>query len=250
MLVMQKLYMKWKMWTMIWTVESRGRDFSGSDSDLDEYDYMNKRNQDISAAQVRSGRDIQGIPWGSLGITKKRYRKTRLEQYRNYENKPQSGEGLEKECKITKKGSSYYEFRRNSTSVKSTILHFQLRNLVWSTSKHDVYFMSQSSVMHWSSLTCKKSEVLNVSGHVAPSENYPGSLLEGFTQTQVSTLAVKDNLLVRWRISGRTNLQDRPGICYCTRPTDPDNAITNAVEIYTSSSGAIHFIASNNDCWS
>ncbi|KAL2483782.1 Transducin/WD40 repeat-like superfamily protein [Forsythia ovata] len=230
--------------------ESRGRDFSGSDSDLDEYDYMNKRNQEISAAQVRSGRDIQGIPWGSLGIMRKRYRKTRLEQYRNYENKPQSGEGLEKECKITKKGSSYYEFRHNSTSVKSTILHFQLRNLVWPTSKHDVYFMSQSSIMHWSSLTCKKSEVLNVSGHVAPSENYPGSLLEGFTQTQVSTLAVKDNLLVAGGNQGEIICKylDRPGICYCTRLTDHDNAITNAVEIYTSSSGAIHFIASNNDC--
>ena len=47
---------------------------------------------------------------------------------------------------------------------------FQLRNLVWATSKHDVYLMSQFSIMHWSSMTCKSSEVLNVSGHVAPSE--------------------------------------------------------------------------------
>ncbi|CAI9755051.1 unnamed protein product [Fraxinus pennsylvanica] len=230
--------------------ESQGRDFSGSESDLDEYDYMNNRMQDISAAQVRSGRDIQGIPWGSLGITRERYRKTRLEHYNNYENIPQSGEGLEKECKITKKGSSYYEFRHNSTSVKSTILHLQLRNLVWPTSKHDVYFMSQSSVMHWSSLTCKKSEVLNVSGHVAPSTTYPGSLLDGFTKIQVSTLAVKDNLLVVGGFQGELICKylDRPGICFSTRTTDDDNAITNAVEIYTSSSGAIHFIASANDC--
>ncbi|KAG9146756.1 hypothetical protein Leryth_005078 [Lithospermum erythrorhizon] len=64
--------------------------------------------------------------------------------------------------------------------------------------------MSHFSVMHWSSLTCNKSEVLNVSGHVAPHEKHPGSLLEGFTQTQVSTLAVKDNLLVA---GGRTYLQ-------------------------------------------
>lgn len=46
----------------------------------------------------------------------------------------------------------------------------QLRNLVWATSKHDVYLMSQFSVTHWSSLTSTRSEVLNVSGHVAPSE--------------------------------------------------------------------------------
>lgn len=112
---------------------------------------------------------------------------------------------------------------------------------MWATSKHDVYLMSHFSVMHWSSLTCTKSEVLNVSGHVAPCEvsnlffwhlllvsgymrvcvcfpgvvpgsnlfilsylmqKHPGSLLEGFTQTQVSTLAVKDKLLVAGGFQG------------------------------------------------
>lgn len=46
----------------------------------------------------------------------------------------------------------------------------QLRNLVWATSKHDVYLMSNNSVMHWSSLSGNLSEVLNFSGHVAPTE--------------------------------------------------------------------------------
>jgi hypothetical protein len=40
--------------------------------------------------------------------------------------------------------------------------------LVWATTKHDVYLMSNFSVTHWSSLTCSKSDVLDVSGHVAP----------------------------------------------------------------------------------
>ncbi|KAL0000342.1 hypothetical protein SO802_014123 [Lithocarpus litseifolius] len=94
-----------------------------------------------TAAQARSGKDIQGIPWDRLSITREKFWQTRLEQYRNYENIPHSGEGSQKDCKVTKKGSSYYEFRRNSRSVKPTILHFQVRQ-----------------------------EVLNVSGHVAPSE--------------------------------------------------------------------------------
>ena len=34
---------------------------------------------------------------------------------------------FKQDCKVTKKGGSYYEFRRNSRSVKSTILHFQVR---------------------------------------------------------------------------------------------------------------------------
>lgn len=46
----------------------------------------------------------------------------------------------------------------------------QLRNLIWATSKHDVYLLSNSSVMHWSSLTGNLSEILNFSGHVAPTE--------------------------------------------------------------------------------
>ncbi|KAK6149474.1 hypothetical protein DH2020_016999 [Rehmannia glutinosa] len=183
--------------------EFRGGYAGGSDSDMDEYEYMNSRMQDTTAAQARKGRDIQGIPWERLSITREKYRQTRLEQYKNYENIPQSGEGSEK-----------------------------LRNLVWATSKHDVYLMSHFSVMHWSALACTKSEVLNVSGHVAPCEKHPGSLLEGFTQTQYL---------------------DRPGVSYCTRTTYDDNAITNAVDIYASgsaslvSSGAVHFIASNND---
>ncbi|XVF03530.1 hypothetical protein REPUB_Repub05bG0002100 [Reevesia pubescens] len=140
--------------------------------------------------------------------------------------------------------------RLNSRSVKSTILHFQLRNLVWATSKHDVYLMSHFSVMHWSSLTHKKREILNVSGHVAPSEKHPGSLMEGFTQTQVSTLAVKDKLLVAGGFQGELICKhlDRPGISFCSRTTYDDNAITNAVEIYDTPSGAVHFTASNNDC--
>ncbi|XP_058219036.1 uncharacterized WD repeat-containing protein C2A9.03-like [Rhododendron vialii] len=230
--------------------EFRGREMAGSDSEVDEHDYLNNKMADTSAAQARKGKDIQGIPWERLNITREKYRQTRLEQYKNYENIPQSGEGSEKECKVTMKGGMYYDFRRNSRSVKSTILHFQLRNLVWATSKHDVYLMSHFSVTHWSALTCNKTEVLNVSGHVAPHEKHPGSLLEGFTQTQVSTLAVRDRLLVAGGFQGELickNL-DRPGVCFCTRTTYDDNAITNAVEIYTAPSGAVHFTASNNDC--
>lgn len=58
----------------------------------------------------------------------------------------------------------------SNINVKPLIYHFQLRNLVWSTSKHDVYLVSHYSIVHWSSLNSKRSEVLNVSGHVAPCE--------------------------------------------------------------------------------
>ncbi|OAY75061.1 putative WD repeat-containing protein [Ananas comosus] len=156
----------------------------------------------------------------------------------------------ESACKSTEKGGMFYDFQRNTRSVKSTILHFQLRNLVWATSKHDVYLMSHYSVLHWSALTSEKYEVMNVQGRVAPCEKHPGSLLEGFFQTQVSTLAVKDKLLVAGGFQGELICKylDREGIIFCCRTTYDDNAIANAVEIYDSSSGSVHFMASNNDC--
>jgi len=46
----------------------------------------------MSAADARNGKDIQGIPWERLSVTREKYRQTRLEQYKNYENIPHSGE--------------------------------------------------------------------------------------------------------------------------------------------------------------
>uniref|UniRef100_A0A5B6ZAI0 Putative Uncharacterized WD repeat-containing protein n=1 Tax=Davidia involucrata TaxID=16924 RepID=A0A5B6ZAI0_DAVIN len=221
----------------------------GREMGLDEYDMLTKVT-DTSSAQARKGKDIQGIPWDRLNITRGGYRFTRLEQYQNYENVPLSGEAVDKECKQMEKGGNYYEFFHNTRLVKPTILHFQLRNLVWATSKHDVYLMSNYSVMHWSSLSCNLSKVLDFSGHIAPTEKHTGSLLEGFTQTQISTLALRDNFLVAGGFQGEITCKrlDRPGVCFCTRTTYEDNSITNAVEIYDNLSGGIQFMASNNDC--
>lgn len=42
------------------------------------------------------------------------------------------------------------------------LLLWQLRNLIWATSKHDVYLIQNYSVTHWSSLLRRGQEVLNV----------------------------------------------------------------------------------------
>ncbi|KAK4761287.1 hypothetical protein SAY87_006180 [Trapa incisa] len=228
-----------------------GRVMGDSDTDNDdEYAHLDNKLVDISADDARRGKDIQGIPWDRLRITREQYRKTRLEQYKNYENVPHSGEYSEEGFPTVKRAENFFKFWRNTRSVKSTILHFQLRNLVWSTTKHDVYLMSNSSIIHWSSLACKKTEVLDVYRHVAPCEKHPGNILEGFTHTQVSTLAVRDKFLIAGGFQGELICKrlDREGVSFCSRTTYDDNAITNAVEIYDSPSGAVHFMVSNNDC--
>ncbi|KAM0065189.1 putative transcription factor WD40-like family [Helianthus debilis subsp. tardiflorus] len=186
---------------------------------------------DTSATQARSGKYIQGIPWKRLSITRESYRRTRLEQYKNYQNIPSSGDAIDKEYKQTSKDGNYYEFFRNSRALKPTILHFQLRNLVCATSKHDVYFLSDYSIMHWSSLSQNSTEIVNFYGHVAPTEKHAGSLFEGFTKTQISTLAVKDDFLVVGGFQGELACK---GVSFCTRATNEGNW-WNA------------FMASNND---
>ncbi|QHN83355.1 uncharacterized protein DS421_20g704060 [Arachis hypogaea] len=63
------------------------------DDALDEYEMLTKVT-DTSAAQARKGKDIQGIQWDRLNISRDSYRVTRLEQYKNYENIPASGDAV------------------------------------------------------------------------------------------------------------------------------------------------------------
>ncbi|KAJ0872088.1 hypothetical protein HanRHA438_Chr11g0519791 [Helianthus annuus] len=131
-----------------------------------------------------------------MRLTREQYRRGRLIQYVNYEDIPLSGQTADMIYKQTSKGGTYYDFFHNSRAVTPTAVHFQLRNMVCATSKHDVYVVSNDSIMHWSSVSQNLTEILNFSGHVAPTEKHDGSLLEGFMQTDISTLAVNDDFLV------------------------------------------------------
>ncbi|KAH0765437.1 hypothetical protein KY285_001308 [Solanum tuberosum] len=50
--------------------EFLGVDLGSFDSDVDKFEYMNKKMQDISDAEVMKGNDIQGIPWEGATITR------------------------------------------------------------------------------------------------------------------------------------------------------------------------------------
>lgn len=63
-----------------------------------DLDLQNKQKTDTSALEARNGKDIQGIPWERMNFTRDKYRETRLQQYKNYENLSRSREELEKVC--------------------------------------------------------------------------------------------------------------------------------------------------------
>ncbi|KAL6317498.1 hypothetical protein AAG906_030251 [Vitis piasezkii] len=219
------------------------------DSDVEDNFEMNKPKTDTSALEARNGKDIQGIPWERLNFTRDKYRETRLEQYKNYENLSRPREELEKECKKIEKGSTFYDFQFNTRLVKSTIVHFQLRNLLWATSKHDVYLMQNYSVMHWSSLLRRGKEVLNVAQPIVSTLKCPGSLGQSLSRVQISTMTVKENLMVAGGFQGELICKNlsQPGVAFCAKLTTDDNAITNAVDVYHNPNGSLRVMAANND---
>ncbi|XP_051124504.1 uncharacterized WD repeat-containing protein C2A9.03-like isoform X3 [Andrographis paniculata] len=234
---------------------SEGSHGSFIDEELNETDYEDDLepsipSTDTSALEARNGKDIQGIPWERFNFTRETYRRSRLKQYKNYESLSFSSDDLEKlKCKEVEKGHNFYDFHFNTRAVKSTIVHFQLRNLLWATSKHDVYLMQNYSVMHWSALLRRPKEVLNVSRPIQLTEKYPQHIAQSISQVYISTMAVKENLMVAGGFHGelickRLNHCD---IAFCTKLSPEENAITNSVDIFCSPSGSTQLSAANND---
>lgn len=126
--------------------------------------------------------------------------------------------------------------------------YLQLRNFVWATSKHDVYMAQNNSVMHWSSLLQRGTEVLHVAGQVVPKQKAHGA--RTLSRVQISTMALKDNLMVAGGFRGELIFKyvDEPGVAFCTNVADNKNSVTNAVDVYESPSGATRVTAANNDC--
>ncbi|KAK8460868.1 hypothetical protein SEVIR_2G407700v4 [Setaria viridis] len=122
-----------------------------------------------------------------------------------------------------------------------------LRDLVWATSKHDVYMSQNYSVMHWSSLLQRGEEVLNVIDHVFPKQKVHGA--RPLFRMQICSMAVRDNLMVAGGFRGELVCKyiDQPGVAFCTNVTDDDDNITNTVDVYESPNGSTRVMAGNND---
>ncbi|TXG52837.1 hypothetical protein EZV62_022006 [Acer yangbiense] len=267
----------------------RSNNFDSVDSDLEDDFETSKPKSDTSSLEARNGKDIQGIPWNRLNLTRDRYRETRLRQYKNYENLSRSRQDLQKvpdfpeECLEVEKGKTFYDFQFNTRQVQSTIVHFQvdfglmnmfinlygtcyvnsiidmfvtfvvfpsqLRNLLCATSKHDVYLLQNYSVMHWSSLLRRGKEVLNVAKPIVPTLKSSGSLAQSLNRVQISTMVVKENLMVAGGFQGELVCMylNQPGVAFCTKLTTDENAITNTVDVYRNPSGSMRVVTANND---
>ncbi|CAN8303372.1 unnamed protein product [Cochlearia groenlandica] len=228
-----------------------GSEFSGFEDDFETN--AKESVDDTSSKEARNGKDIQGIEWEGFKYTRDDFRETRFQQYHNFVNilTPLSLEKLNKERLKVQKGNKFYEFQFNTRLVTTTIVHFQLRNLVWATSKHDVYVLQNYSVMHWSSLLQRGKEVVNVAKSVTPTTlKLSGLLSEPLSKVQVSSMAVKENLILLGGFDGELLCKciNQPGVALYTRVTTEDNGITNTVDLYRSPSGSLRVITANSDC--
>lgn len=205
---------------------------------------------DTSAAQARAGRDIQGIPWERLQFTREQYREKRVQEYKNYANLEFSVSELDAKClPMTECPSNapYFEFAHNTRAVRSNFVHFQLRNLVWATSKHDAYVMSENRVVHWNAVTRSATTVLDLDG--GASSTWGGAVVAGdFPRIQVSTTCVKHGLVAAGGFAGELVILDlNTGASRFLRVSSDDNGITNAIDFFGTRSGSEVLVSSNND---
>ena len=117
--------------------------------------------QDITADMVKTdGKDLQGIPWERLHFSRTHYRTMRLRSYRNYvnvlaEDANDWRDEIKKKAhpKVKSVGgrfAGYFSFRRNHRVVNHSIIHFQLRTLVWAPTHNDVYTIYENCLQHYS----------------------------------------------------------------------------------------------------
>ncbi|XWS23868.1 hypothetical protein CRYUN_Cryun28dG0052300 [Craigia yunnanensis] len=194
-------------------------DFDSFDSDFEDDFESNKPKTDTTTVEARNGKDIQGIPWERLNFSRDKYRETRLRQYKNYENLCGSREEMEKECLNVEKGKAFYD----TFSLTLSLLNRQLCTF--------------------------RQELLNVANPIVPCLKRPGLLSQQLSRVQISNMAVKENLMVaggfQWEFICK--YLNQPGVAFCTKLTTDDNAITNVVDVYRTTSGAMRVMAANND---
>ncbi|KAJ3208555.1 hypothetical protein HDU82_002303 [Entophlyctis luteolus] len=184
--------------------------------------------------------DIQGIDWPAFApTTRTSFRAQRIANYNNYRNCSADHAQIVKDLHRGYTECQFYDFQYTLTrhKYKCSEYHFQLRNLLYSTTPHTVHYAHADSVRVWSSLTRTSRQVLRREAFrvstVCASREYV--FMGAFTGECV--------LKVCAAADGDSNVETiRTGIA----TTDPFG-ITNHVEIGESRTGEHIALVSSND---
>ncbi|CDH53888.1 uncharacterized wd repeat-containing [Lichtheimia corymbifera JMRC:FSU:9682] len=187
------------------------------------------------------GIDMQGINWDSRPVTREACRKKRVDEYENYLCLEDTDDkSLRQQFTNTETGHKFYDFKYAKLSERCSIGHFQLRNLLWATSKDSVYYMYEDTVRHWSPHFPHSREVLNVR-----TAHTPQSLVFA-----VSSMACAEDILFMGGSKGEyayRRLDDKDEPVHYGTTTNHSNGIANHINVTQARNGETQAIVSSND---
>ncbi|KAI9313578.1 WD40-repeat-containing domain protein [Dichotomocladium elegans] len=190
------------------------------------------------------GVDMQGINWGDGMSSRDEWRKRRIKEYINYQCVEDTQMSplvqVTKDIKEVSNDCEFYTFKHAQLTEKLSIGHFQLRNLLWATSKNDVYYMYDNTVRHWSPHLSRSREVLNVQTASAPQNLV-------FT---ISSMACAENILFTGGLEGEIackRLDDETAPVHYGVTANHISSIVNHINITTIRQGGVKAIVSSND---
>ncbi|EON96940.1 putative wd repeat-containing protein [Phaeoacremonium minimum UCRPA7] len=173
--------------------------------------------------------DFQGIDWMKLGVTRREARERRLLTYKNYVNKPGSDRWQHMDVVIPR-SESFFRFRRMDVRRNVHLSHFQLRNVLASTSRSQVFYTGNSTVHQFNPISGESRvamTMLDTSG------------------THISTLAADHGILIAGGFNGEyclrrldSDLEGESEQCYEGTITNAASNITNHVQLHLSRSSS------------
>lgn len=154
----------------------------------------------ITREQVKGDAyDFQGIDWAARNTDRSTVRAKRVEYEK--EKLPPGLKQLRTKLRPTPSTSTFFSFKSNYTAHRAFFPHFQLRNVLASTSRNDIYYAVGHRVFRTDASGAPADAIVDLSKRLAPD----GS---------ITTIAAADNVLMAGAFEGEysiTNLSSNYG---------------------------------------
>ncbi|KAI7870236.1 hypothetical protein BDF14DRAFT_1776318 [Spinellus fusiger] len=194
-------------------------------------DIRNNEHEEITEDMVLNGSDMQGLDWSSLGCERDTFKKYRTERFTNYQSIDMPAHVMTEEPKNVIQEKSFYTFKQGNIGEECSIGHFQLRKLLWATSKNDVYFLKDDTIRHWSPQRAKSKEVASFPMKIISMTCAHGILLVGGSRGEYAY----------------RRLDAIDSMSYCGAPTQDPYGTTNHLDIVDLNRGGLTAAISGND---
>ncbi|KAL0078038.1 hypothetical protein J3Q64DRAFT_1872827, partial [Phycomyces blakesleeanus] len=129
------------------------------------------------------------------------------------------------------KEDRFFTFKHGKLSERCSVGHFQLRSLLWATSKNDVYYLLDDSVRHWSP------------------QRSSSRLVSSFPMKVIS-MTCSHNMLLVGGAKGEyacRRLDSKDDMYYFGKPTRNPNGTTNHLDVADLKQGGLTALISGND---